>query len=209
MPLLVRDWIRRYTQADLHLFQRLLVPQDDFGNDFGRRTVEAVALWLHAVEVPGHEFYEAFMTQGAGGSDDYVSRHKTSAIEVRDGFALESLDRVPGPQNWTSEGMVLPEILGEDFMDQIVGAVLVHLDFFQNHSALAHNVLGVENWIQNQIAENVERDGQMFVKHLDAEADALLGGKGVNISADGIHLPGNVLRRPMLGSLEYHVLNEM
>ncbi len=33
-----------------------------------------------------------------------------------------------------------------------------------------------------------QRDGQMFIQHLNVEADALLGGEGVEVAADGIDL---------------------
>jgi hypothetical protein len=49
----------------------------------------------------------------------------------------------------------------------------------------------------------------MFVEHLDAETDALLGGEGINISADGINLTRNFLRSAVFGTFEHHVLDEM
>ena len=33
--------------------------------------------------------------------------------------------------------MVLPKVLGEDFVDKVVGIVLVHFDFLKNDAALA------------------------------------------------------------------------
>ena len=90
--------------------------------------------------------------------------------------------------------MVFPEILGEDFVDEVVGIVLVHLDFFEDDAALAADVAGVENRVQHQVAENVHSDGQMLVQNLNVEADTFLGGEGVHVAADGVHLARNVFR---------------
>ena len=78
-------------------------------------------------------------------------------------------------------------------MHQVVGIVLVHLDFFENHSPLAGDVLVVKDRIQYQIAEHVEGDWQMLIQHLHAETDAFFGGKSINIAADRIHLSRNFL----------------
>ena len=107
------------------------------------------------------------------------------------------------------ERMVFPEILGEDFVDQVVGIVLVHLDLFEDDAALAADVLGIEDRVQHQVAEHVHGDGQMLVQHLDVEADAFLGGEGIHVAADGIHLAGDLLRGAVLGALEHHVLDEV
>src|SRR5579864_2074517 len=105
--------------------------------------------------------------------------------------------------------MILPEVLGEDFMDEVVRVVLIHFDFFKNHSPFAANVLNIENRIQHQVAEHVECYGKMLVEHLDVEADALLGGEGIHIAPDGVHLAGDLLGRSVLRALEDHVLDEM
>src|SRR5260370_14552060 len=49
----------------------------------------------------------------------------------------------------------------------------------------------------------------MCDKHLEVEPDALVGGEGVDIPANGIHLAGNFFRGAMFGPLEDHVLDEM
>src|SRR5579863_532208 len=171
--------------------------------------MKAVAHRLHVSKVLSHQFHKVIVIQMAGGCDDHIPRHKALAVEVHDRFALEALDRVASAQDRAPQRMVLPEILGEDFMDQVVGAVLIHFDFFQDHAALAHNIVGGEGGIQNQVTEYVECDGQMLVEHFDAEADALFGGEGVDVAADGIHLTRNFFCRAMLGPFEDHVLDEM
>ena len=63
--------------------------------------------------------------------------------------------------------------------------------------------------IQDQIAENVERGGNVFVEHLDVEADAFLGGEGVHVAADGVDLAGDFFGRAVLGPFKDHVLDEV
>ena len=186
------------------LFRRMIL-----GDNFRWSAVEAVVLRLHLGEVFAHQLHEVIVVQMSGGGDDYVAGDKALAIKIPDWIALEALDRVAGAENRAAQRVVFPEILSEDFMDQVVGTVLVHFDFFEDDAALADNVVGGESGIQNQVAEHVERDRQMFVEHLDAEADALFGGEGVNVSADGIHLARNFFGGAMLGPLEHHVLDEV
>ncbi len=134
---------------------------------------------------------------------------KTLLVEIPHRIALELLDRVFGSQDGFAQGVVFPETLGKDFVDQVVGIVLVHLYFFEDHAALASDVSGVENRVQHQVAENVHGDGQVFVQHLDVEADTFLGGEGVHVAADGVHLARNFLRAAVLRALEDHVLDEV
>src|SRR5262249_8560784 len=84
-----------------------------------------------------------------------------------------------------------------------------HFDFFEDDPALAGDVGDVENGIEHQVTENVERGGKVFVEDLDAEADTFFGGEGVDGAANGVDLPGNLLRRPVFGAFERHLLHEM
>src|SRR5271167_3625919 len=105
--------------------------------------------------------------------------------------------------------MVLEEILGEDFVDEIIGIIFVHFDLFHDDAAFAGDVGGIEDWVQNQVAQNIECGGNMFVEHFDVEADAFLGGEGVHIAADGVDLARDFFRGAVFGPFEYHVLDEM
>src|SRR5947207_5473449 len=172
MPFFMRNRVRRDTDANLHLFQRFLVPKNDLRDTLWRSTVEAVTRRLHLRKVPGHELDKTLVVQISCCRDDYVSRRKTLAVKIEYRRALKTLHCVAGTQDGSAKRMVLPEILGKDFMHQVVGIVLVHLDFFENHSPLAGDVLVVKNRIQYQIAEHVEGDWQMLIQHLHAETDA-------------------------------------
>src|SRR5580700_197331 len=105
--------------------------------------------------------------------------------------------------------MIFPETLGKDFVDEVVGVVLVHLDLFEDDAAFAGDILVSEIGIQYQVAENFKRQRHVFVEYLDVEADALLRGEGVHVAADGINLAGNLLGSAVLGAFEDHVLDEV
>ena len=87
--------------------------------------------------------------------------------------------------------MIFPETLREDFVDEIVGIVLVHLDFFENHAALAGNVAGIEDRMQHEIAQNVHGERKVLVENFDVEADAFFGGEGIHVAADRVDLAGD------------------
>src|SRR6266404_6591033 len=175
----MRDRVGGYSNADLHLLERFLVSQNNLRDYFRRSAVEAIAHRFHRSKVLGHEFHKTLVVQMAGRSDNHVSRRKALPIEIEDGRALETLDCVASPENRSAEWMVLPEVLGENFMYEVVRIVLVHLDFFQDHAAFACDVLIIKNRIQNQVAEDVKSDRQMLVQHFHAETDAFLGGERV------------------------------
>ena len=97
---------------------------------------------LHVREMFGHQFHELLVLQMTGSADDHVAGRETLPVEIQHRIALEFLDRVSCvPRIGLPEGVIFPEILGEDFVDQIVGIVLVHLYFFEDDAALAADVV--------------------------------------------------------------------
>jgi hypothetical protein len=105
--------------------------------------------------------------------------------------------------------VILPEALGKNLVDQIVGIVLVHLDLFQNDAALAQDVFIVEDRVQNQVGENVERSGDMLIENLEIEADGFFARECVQVSTDGVDFARDILRRARLRALEDHVFDKM
>src|SRR5205807_8546618 len=77
----------------------------------------------------------------------------------------------------------------------------------EDYTAFAGDVGGIEYGIEDQVTENVEGDGHVFVENLDVEADTLFGGEGVHVAADGIHLAGDLFGGAVLGPFEDHVLD--
>src|SRR5437763_13896219 len=152
MTLLVRNGIGRNAHANLHLLERLLIPQNNARDDVGRRVVMPIAHGLHAGEVLADQVHELLMIEVSGGGSDYVSRDKFLSIRLKHWAALKTPHSVARSPNRQAQRVSLPEILCEDFMDEIIRIVLIHFYFFQNHSTLTRNVLIVEYWIQNKVA---------------------------------------------------------
>ena len=54
---------------------------------------------------------------------------------------VQRFDGLLGAENRPAQRMVSPETLGEQFVDQVVGRVLDHLDLFEDHLLLALDVI--------------------------------------------------------------------
>src|SRR5215471_1321620 len=205
----MRDGEAWDADTDLYLFQRFLIPHDDAGDRLGRTAVITVRNRPHVLKMLCYQVHEAVVIDVTGRCDNQVPRIETLAVCVKDDLLLKLPNCLFCSQNRLAKRVILPEILGKDFVNQVVGIVLVHLDFFEDDTTLAADVLDVEGRIEHQVTKHVHGDGQMLVKDLDIEADTLLGGEGVHVSTDGIDLAGYVLGTAMLGAFEDHVLNEM
>jgi hypothetical protein len=145
----------------------------------------------------------------SGGGYDDVAGREAVGVSIEHGLALEFLHCFFGAEDRLAEGMIFPEILGEDFVDEVVGIVFVHFDFFEDYAALAGDIIVGECRMQHEVGEDFEGDGNILIEYLHAEADALFGGKGVHVAADGIDLAGNLLGSAVLGAFEDHVLDKM
>ncbi len=179
------------------------------GTIFGSAEWKPFLRWLQVFEVLDYQIDELIVVEMSGGGDDNVSGSEAVRVSVEHGLALEFLYRFFGAQDRLAQGMIFPEILGEDFVDEVVGVVLVHLDFFEDDAALAGDVLGGERRVQNQVGENIKCNRNMLVEHLDVKADTFFRGEGVHVAADGIDLAGDLLGGAVLGAFEDHVLDEM
>ena len=82
--------------------------------------------------------------------------------------------------------MILPEALREELVDEIVGRVLDHLDLFEDDLLLALDVLGAERRVADDVGEDVDRERQVLVEHLDVVARVFLRGERVELAADRI-----------------------
>src|SRR5208283_4039860 len=171
--------------------------------------MEAILRGLEVLEVLDHEIDEMVVVEMSGGGYDDVARGEAVGVGFEHSLALELLHGFFGSQDRLAQGVVLPEIMSEDFVDEVVGIVLVHFDLFEDDAAFAGYVLGGECGMKHQVGENLKRNWNVFVEHLDAEADALFGGEGVHVAADAVDLAGNLLGGAVLGAFEDHVLDEV
>src|SRR4029077_14223950 len=113
-------------------------------------------------------------------------------VKAEDGVLVELANGLLGAQYGLAEWVVFPEILREYLMDEVVRIVFVHLDLFEDHAFFASDVFGFEYRIQDNVAEDVNGDGQVLVEDLGVEADGFFSGKGVHVATDGIHLARDV-----------------
>src|SRR5262245_20580529 len=149
------------------------------------------------------------MLQVPCGTNDHVSRGKTLAIKRQHRVSLELANRVLCAKYGLPKWVILPEVLGEDLVDEIIGIVLVHLDLFKNDAALTSDIRLVEDRVENQIAEHIHRNREVIIQDFYVEADALFGGECVHVAANRIHLTSYIFGRTMLRPLENHMLYEM
>ena len=102
-----------------------------------------------------------------------------------------------------------PEILGEELVDQILGIVLSHANFFEDDGFFAVDFVFGEFRIQNHVREHVEGFGQMFIEDARIEANHFLGSEGIEHSADAIHFARDIFGGAPRRAFENHVLDEM
>jgi hypothetical protein len=159
--------------------------------------------------MPGDEFDKVLVIEVAGGADDEIAGSEVVSIEAGDDGALELLYGVARAQDRQTERVVFPETLGEDFVDEVVGIVLIHFYFFEDDAALFRDVAGIEDGMEDEIAEDIHGERKVLIEDFDVEADAFLGGEGVHVAADGIDLAGDIFGGAGFRALEHHVLDEV
>src|ERR1700688_3027619 len=171
--------------------------------------MQAIFRRFYVLEMFGNEIDKFFVIEVAGGADDKISGGEVVAVETRDHGTVEFLDRFPGSQNRQAKRVIFPETLGEDFVDQIVGIVLIHFYFFEDDAALARDIASIEYRMEDEIGENIHRDRQMLIENFDVEADAFLGRERIHVAPDRVDLAGDGFGRTGLGAFKDHVLDEM
>ena len=175
----------------------------------GRGECKPFFAGFHVLEIFRDEVDKVFVVEVAGGADDEIAGSEVVSIEAGDHRALEFSYRVARAEDRQAESVVLPETLGEDFVDEVVGIVLIHFDFFEDDAALLGDIAGIEDGMKNEIGEDIHGERKMLIENFDVEADAFLRREGVHVAADGIDLAGDVFGGARLRALEHHVLDEV
>src|SRR5205814_5097258 len=98
-----------------------------------------------------------------------ISGRKPLAVKIKHYRLVESSHGLLGSEDRLAQRMIFPEILGEDLVDQIVRAVLVHLDFFQDHAAFASDVRPIKYGIEDKVTKHIHSNRKMVVQHLYIE----------------------------------------
>jgi hypothetical protein len=89
--------------------------------------------------------HKVVVVKVAGCGEDDVARSEAAGIEVEDGLLIEARDGLDGAKDGTAEGVILPEVLGESLVYEVVGIVLVHLDLFEDDTPFAGDVFGCKS----------------------------------------------------------------
>ena len=105
--------------------------------------------------------------------------------------------------------MTLPEIFGEQVVDEIVGSIFGLRYFLQYDLALAFDFRGIENRLEKDIGEHVGRHLEVLAEHLGVVAGVFLAGERVEYAADAVEGLGDFRGGALLGALEKQMLDEM
>ena len=96
-----------------------------------------------------NQLHKGVMIQISRRRNDHVVGREALAVKIKQLFLLKGADSFFRSQDRLAQRMVLPEILGKDFMHQIIRIIFIHLDLFQDHAFFASDVLGIESGIEN------------------------------------------------------------
>src|SRR4029077_3078157 len=206
---LVGHGMRRDADADLDLLERLLVAQVDAGKNLGLGRVQAVFRRLHVLEIFRDKFDEVLVVEVTGSADNEIAGSEVVSIKAGDDGALEFFYGVARAQDRQTESMVLPETLREDFVDEVVGIILIHFYFFEDDAALARDIAAIEDGMKDKIAEDIHGKRKVVIEDFDIEANTFLCRERVHIAADRIDLAGNGFGGAGFRALEHHVLDEV
>src|ERR1700675_3074256 len=99
-------------------------------------------------------------------------------------LAIKVFYRFGSTQYGASQRMFRPKPASENFVQKILWVVHVHLDFFQDDLLFLGEVFGIKIGTQDEIGDDVEGYGEMFVEDFGVEADLFLGGESVGHDAD-------------------------
>ena len=114
-----------------------------------------------------------------------------------------------GAQNGPGQGAALVHGGGQPLGHQVLRAVLVHADLLQHHAPLGLHVPLVKAGVEQHVGQDIQADVQVLVQTAGVKTGVLLGGIGVHLAADGVHIPGQLGGGAPLGALEEHVLDKV
>ena len=207
----ITDRRRGDAEADLDLLERPLALEGDMGVG-GRRRVarkKGIRVRVEGTEAARDLFDERVVLEITSGGEDHGLCGEAAGMLVKKNLSREAGDRLGGAEDRPAERVSLPELLGEDLVDEVVRVILVHLDLFKDDTLLAGDVFSGEGGMEDEIRENIEGRIGLLFKHLDVEADVFLAGEGVKVAAHAVHFAGDLLRGAGGGALEDHMFDEV
>ena len=147
---------------------------------------------------------------GAAEADDRARGHVPAAEVVRERLARGRAHRLGRADDVAAERRVAVAEAVVHAREVARRRVEVHVHLLDDHALLALDLLGVEERVQQHVAEHVDRDGHVLLRALDVVAGVFLAGERVELGADAVDLGGDhARRRAALGALEEEVLGEV
>jgi len=205
----VRDGKRRNAEAEMNLLEIGFAVELDGRAGLRRDVLVEATAGLEMTELLFDEFGDSFVRDIARRGDEEMIRREPFPKTIAKNVRGKLFDGFRSAENGAAERMLRPETARKGFMEEIFRIVHVHLDFFEDDLLLVFDVGGIEARTEAEIADDVERDGEMVVENFGVETDLLFGGEGVEHAADGIHFSRDGFGGAALGALKYHVLHEM
>ena len=167
------------------------------------RAVEAGETLFHLGDHGG-------MIDGAGGGDHDVRRAIVPGEIVaqfarrRTNAPSSRVPRIERPSGWSGNA-----ISCKCSNIEIVGRVGDGADLLHDHVLLAQHFVAVEGRLGEDVGKHVERQRHVGLEHARVIGGGLGTGRGVEITADGFDLLGDLPRAAPSRALERHVLEEM
>ncbi len=142
-----------------------------------------------------------------------ADHHRTGVVvrleEAPDVVRADRLHRLTISSGLSAQRMVGEQLRGEGPVGDIVGRVVVHGQLFEDHQTFAVDIGLAQRRPDQHIAEQVDTEHGMTSRQPEVVRRVLLGGERVEVAADSIHRPGDLLRRPRRCALEQQVLQEV
>ena len=102
------------------------------------------AVGRQRLEMLAHQLHQRIVRQVPRRGDQQIGGRVHGPVIIADHLAVEALHRLARAQDGLAQRMILPEVGREDFVDQVIRAVRLHLDFFQDDALFLVDVFIAE-----------------------------------------------------------------
>ena len=145
----------------------------------------------------------------AGGGEDDIGRRIMIGHVIPEHGRGHGADPFHGAQHRTAEGLFGKRGFLEEIEDHVVGGVLGLVDFLHDHVLLAGQFVGVHDRMLQNVGDDIDGQGQVFLQDLGVIRGVFAGRVGVQVPADGLDLLGDFQGAAAFGPLEGHVLQQV
>src|SRR5581483_3045740 len=191
----------------MHLLELARLAQ--IATDIARGIAARDALARELAEGAPRQRQHLLVLDIAGGGQQHAGRGIVAAHIVRDAVAIDAADDLAPAQDRPAHRLIRKSTLLEEVEDEIVWRVDRLADLLQDDSALALELVAVEDGVLKDIGENVDGEPDILLEHLRVIGRVLARGIGVQVPAHRLNLGGDVKRAAAFRTLEGHVLQEM